>query len=184
MRRSSHALLGLLTVAMLGGCATHPPLRQAKNVDLDRFMGNWNVIANVPYIFENGKVATADEYQRTKDGIKITFHFQKGFNQPKKAYHGKAWLPDPNDTSLWKVQMLWPFTSDYTIVDLASDYSAVLIGLPSRKLMWIMARDPTLPEAQYQRLLAVAKSQGFPVDKVRKVPQQPDQVGKPGFQEP
>lgn len=182
MRRSSHALLGLLTVAILAGCASRPPLQRAKNVDLDRYMGNWHVIANVPYFFENGKVATFEQYQRTKEGIKIAFHFQKGFDKPEDAYHGKAWLPDPNDASLWKVQMVWPFTSEYTIVDLAPDYSAVLVGLPSRKLAWIMAREKTLPDAEYQRLLGVAEAQGFPVDKIRKVPQLRSQVGQPGFQ--
>ncbi len=182
MRRSATALLGLLTVAMLGGCASHPPLRQAKNVDLDRYMGRWHVIANVPYIFEKGKVATVEEYQRTKEGIKITFHFQKGFDKPQDAYHGKAWLPDANNAALWKVQMVWPFTSDYTIVDLTPDNSAVLVGIPSRKLAWIMARDTTLPDAEYQRLLGVARSQGFPVDKMRKVPQMRSQIGQPGFQ--
>lgn len=30
MRRSSGVLFGLLSVAIFGGCASHPPLRQAK----------------------------------------------------------------------------------------------------------------------------------------------------------
>lgn len=175
-------LLGLLAVAMLGGCATRTPLRRAPQVDLNRYMGTWYVIANIPYIFENGKVATSDEYQRTSEGIKVTFHYRKGFDKAEKAYHGKAWVPNSADTARWKVQMLWPFTSDYPIVDLAPDYSAVLVGLPSRKLMWIMARERHLAEPEYQRLLEVAKAQGYPVQEVSKVPQEPDQVGQPGFQ--
>ncbi|MGA0587868.1 lipocalin family protein [Dyella sp. KRB-257] len=72
----------------------------------------------------------------------------------------------------------------YVIVDLAPDYRSVLIGLPSRKLMWIMARERRLPAAEYQRLLDVAKAEGFPVDEVRKVPQRRTDLGQPGFEQP
>ena len=70
------------------------------------------------------------------------------------------------------------------IVDLAPDYRSVLVGLPSRKLMWIMARERQLPAAEYRRLLGVAKAQGFPVEEVRKVPQRPEDLGRPGFERP
>ncbi len=77
---------------------------------------------------------------------------------------------------------MWPLRSDYVIVDLAPDYRSVLIGLPSRKLMWIMARERQLPEADYQRLLGVAKAEGFPIDEVRKVPQRAEDLGQAGFE--
>ncbi len=40
------------------GTRDRPPLAAAPSVDLERFMGTWHVIANVPYFFENGKVDT------------------------------------------------------------------------------------------------------------------------------
>lgn len=178
-------LTALLSVALLGGCAGQPPLRQAKSVDLDRYMGTWYVIAHVPYFAERGDVATADEYRRRGDGgIAVTYHYRKGFDAPEKTWGGRAWLPDPADPAHWKVQLVWPFRSDYVIVDLSPDYRSVLVGLPSRKLMWIMARERQLPEADYRRLLDVAKTQGFPVDQVRKVPQRQQDLGQPGFEQP
>lgn len=184
MKRPLPVLLALLGVGMLAGCASQPPLREAKNVDLDRYMGTWYVIGHVPYFAENGDVASADEYRRKPDGgIAVTYHYRKAFDKPEKTWGGKAWLPNPADAAHWKVQLVWPFRSDYVIVDLAPDDGAVLVGLPSRKLMWIMARQRQLPEAEYQRLLGVAKAEGFPVDAVRKVPQRPEDVGQPGFGE-
>ncbi|MBK6728370.1 MAG: lipocalin family protein [Xanthomonadales bacterium] len=61
-------LLSLLAILLLVGCAGHaarerPPLVAAPSVDLPRFMGTWYVIAHVPYSFEEGKVATRDEYR-------------------------------------------------------------------------------------------------------------------------
>jgi apolipoprotein D and lipocalin family protein len=177
------ALLTLLVVAMLGGCASQPPLRQAKDVDLARYMGTWYVIGHVPYFAEKGDVATADEYRLKPDGdIAVTYHYRKGFDAPEKTWNGKAWLPDPKDTARWKVQLLWPFRSDYVILALDPDYRATMVGLPSRKLLWIMSKDRTLDDGTYQRLIDQARQQGFPVEQVRKVPQRAEDVGKPGFQ--
>jgi apolipoprotein D and lipocalin family protein len=57
-----------------------------------------------------------------------------------------------------------------------------MVGLPSRKLLWIMSKDRTMDDAVYQRLLDVARQQGFPVEQMRRVPQSPADVGKPGYQ--
>lgn len=53
-------LLLLLPALILAGCTTmnQPPLRTVPYVDLDRYLGDWHVIANIPYFLENGKVAT------------------------------------------------------------------------------------------------------------------------------
>ncbi|HET6433988.1 lipocalin family protein [Dyella sp.] len=183
MTRRHSALLALLGAAVLGGCASHPPLRHADHVDLGRYMGTWHVISHVPYFAEKGDVASADIYALKPDGtIAVTYRYRKRIDGPDKTWNGKAWLPDPADPAHWKVQLVWPLRSDYVIVDLAADYRSVLVGLPSRKLMWIMARDRQLPEAEYQRLLGVAKAEGFPVDEVRKVPQRAEDIGQPGFE--
>lgn len=57
-----------------------------------------------------------------------------------------------------------------------------MVGLPSRKLLWIMSKDRTLDDGAYQRLIDQARQQGFPVEQMRKVPQRPEDAGKPGFQ--
>lgn len=186
MAITTRLLLLLVALALLGGCASAPaPLRQASQVDLSRYMGTWYVIGHIPYFAERGDVATADEYRLKPDGtIAVTYHYRKGFDAPEKTWSGKAWLPDPADTAHWKVQLVWPLRSDYVIVDLSPNYDAVLIGLPSRKLMWIMARERVMPEAEYQRLLDVARAEGFPVEQVRRVPQRREDLGQPGYEQP
>jgi apolipoprotein D and lipocalin family protein len=165
------------------GCAADAPLKTVDHVDLPRYMGTWYVIGNIPNFAERGKVATADEYRLKPDGgIDNIYHYRKGFDEPEKTWHGKAWLPDPKDTARWKVQLLWPFRSDYAILALDGDYRVTMVGLPSRKLLWIMSKDKSMDDAAYQRLLEVARAQGFPVEQMRKVPQRPEDAGKPGFQ--
>ena len=86
MRRAALLLLlpGLLLLAACastGGTAM-PPLTTNAVVDLDRYMGRWWVIANIPYFAENGKVATADIYALRPDGrIGNVYAYRKAFER-------------------------------------------------------------------------------------------------------
>jgi apolipoprotein D and lipocalin family protein len=46
-----------------------------------------------------------------------------------------------------------------------------VIGRNKRDYVWIMARTPQIPEADYQRLLTELTAQGYDLKKLRKVPQ-------------
>jgi len=46
-----------------------------------------------------------------------------------------------------------------------------VIGVPSRKYLWIMARDSSLPYDIYQSILTKVKKQGYDLDKIQMVPQ-------------
>jgi apolipoprotein D and lipocalin family protein len=41
-----------------------------------------------------------------------------------------------------KAQFIWPFKAGYWVVELADDYSYVVVGHPDKKYLFIMARDP------------------------------------------
>ena len=55
---------------------------------------------------------------------------------------------------------------------LADDYSQTVVGHQQRDYVWIMARTPAIPEADYQRLLQFVGEQGYDIKQVLKVPQQ------------
>jgi apolipoprotein D and lipocalin family protein len=56
-------------------------------------------------------------------------------------------------------------------VYLTPDYAQTVIGREARDYVWIMARTPQIPEADYQRIVAFLKEQGYDVGKIQKVPQ-------------
>jgi apolipoprotein D and lipocalin family protein len=58
------------------------------------------------------------------------------------------------------------------VVYLADDYSRTVIGRSKRDYVWIMARAPSIPDADYARLLALLESYGYDIRQVQKVPQQ------------
>ena len=174
-------LLALLLSALnFGGCRSdHPPIALAENVDLERFMGDWYVIANIPTRIEREAWGAVESYRREPDGtVATTFTFHKGgFDGERKAYTPRALVKPGTGNAVWGMQFVWPVKADYRIVWLAPDYSQVVIGREARDYVWIMAREPSIPEANYERLVDFIAQQGYDASKIRKVPQRPQGDG-------
>ena len=181
-------LLLILIMAGLAGCAAGgrdlPPLETVERVDLDRFMGRWYVIANIPYFGERDAVDSRAIYRPRDDGrMDDIFVYRDGtFDAPLEEREGVAWVVDETTNARWKVRFIWPFTFDYYILELDAEYQWVVVGHPSRDLAWIMARDKRLDESLYAELLGRLAGHGYDPQALEKVPQFPRQVGAPGFQ--
>lgn len=104
--------------------------------------------------------------------IATTFTFRKGaFDGEPKRYTPRGFVLDRETNARWGMQFVWPIKADYRIVYLDPDYRQTVIGREKRDYLWIMARTPAIPEADYQRLIAFAASHGYDVSRIRKVPQ-------------
>lgn len=181
------ALTTTAAVLVLSGCALlapKEPLPTVESVDLDRYMGQWYVIANIPYFGERGNVAGRAIYRQRDDGrMDDIYIYKKGdFDAPDERLEGVAWVVDERSRAEWKVRFYWPLSFGYYIVGLDEDYQWSMVGHPTRNYAWIMAREPTMDEALYARLLARFEALGYDASELQKVPQLPEQVGEPGFQ--
>ncbi len=166
--------LGSVTALLLAGCqSASAPMPTVPHVDLPRFMGPWYVIANIPTFIEKDAYNAVESYSLDADGtIATTFTFRAGgFDGEEKRYTPRGFVVDRTSNALWGMQFVWPVKADYRIVWLADDYSQTVIGRERRDYVWIMARTPHIPEADYRRLLALVGAQGYDVTQVRKVPQ-------------
>lgn len=168
-------LAALLAASMtMAGCANgQPPLATVDYVDLDRFMGDWYVIANIPTFLEKGAHNAVETYQRDSDGsIATTFVFQKdGFDGKRKEYNPRGFVTDTETNAVWGMRFVWPIKADYRIVYLTEDYSRTVIARNKRDFVWIMARTPTIPEEDYQAIIARVEAMGYDLGKIRRVPQ-------------
>jgi apolipoprotein D and lipocalin family protein len=81
----------------------------------------------------------------------------------------------------WRVQVVWPIDLPFLVLDVDPDYQYALFGEQDRSLGWIYSRQPVIPEAQYQALLARFSALGYDAGRFRKVIQLPEQIGMPGF---
>jgi apolipoprotein D and lipocalin family protein len=168
-------LFTLACAGLLAGCQAPalPPLETVARVDLPRFMGDWYVIANIPTFVEKGAHNAMESYRLAPDGtVETAFTFRAGsFEGEEKRYTPRGFVVENTGNAVWGMQFIWPFKGDFRIVYLTPDYGQTVIGREKRDYVWIMARSPSLPEADYQRILAFLAEQGYDVGKVRKVPQ-------------
>jgi len=170
------AIRTALACLLLAGCSSPalPPLALAPKVDLARFMGDWYVIASIPTFIETGAHNAVESYRLDADGsIATTFTFREGgFDGEAKRYTPRGFVVEGTGNAVWGMRFVWPIKADYRIAYLSPDYGQVVIGREKRDYVWIMARRPQIPEADYQRLLGFLREQGYDLGRLRKVPQQ------------
>src|SRR5581483_3647863 len=96
--------LAVSAVSVRAADATKP-LKTVRHVDLARYMGDWRVIANVPYFAERGCIDSIEGYRARPDGkIDNYFTFRKGdFSQPQKRIHAVAQVYDHQTNAEWRV---------------------------------------------------------------------------------
>ena len=137
-------------------------------------MGDWYVIANIPTFIEKGAHNAMESYALNTDGTVVTtFVFDAdGPDGKRKDYHPTGYIMDTQSNAVRGMQFLWPFKSEYRIIWLNADYTQTIIGRSKRDYVWIMARKPSIPEADYQKLLNFLRTEGYDVSKLQKVPQQ------------
>jgi len=142
-------------------------------VDLEKFMGDWYVIANIPTFIEKGAVNAIESYRLDSKGrVKTTFTFRKGSkNGPEKEYNPTGFIYDKKTNAEWRMQFLWPFKSPFLIIDLDEDYTYTVIGIPSRKYVWIMARNHSLDEKIYNNIISNLKKVGYDISQIQKIEQ-------------
>ncbi|MEM9183554.1 MAG: lipocalin family protein [Pseudomonadota bacterium] len=167
------AIAPLMLLATLIGCAGRSPeLATVPEVDLDRFMGDWYVIAHIPAFVECNAYNAIESYERNGDRINTTFTFRnKGFDGPEKQYEPNAIVTDTDSNAVWGMQFLWPFRSDFRIVHLDEDYGTTIIGRNKRDYVWIMAREPELSDEAYEALTKQVAAMGYDLTELRRVPQ-------------
>jgi len=170
--RSRICGFGLLAL-WLAACATPQPIATVEQVDLERFMGDWYVIANIPTFVEKGAHNAVESYRLDDDGsIATTFTFREGgFDGPIETYHPRGFVRDTDSNAVWDMQFIWPFEAEYRIVYLAADYSSTIIGRSKRDYVWIMAREPAIDDREMATMLAFLASQGYDTSLIERVPQ-------------
>jgi len=174
MKAIRNVTLAAAASLTLAACAGNgPEMKTVDYVDLERFMGDWYVIANIPTFLEKGAHNAVETYALNEDGtIATTFTFRDGsFDGEKKEYNPKGFVRDTGSNALWGMRFIWPIKADYRIVYLDADYTQTIIGRQKRDFVWIMARTPDISDADYEKLLGIVESLGYDASRVERVPQ-------------
>jgi apolipoprotein D and lipocalin family protein len=170
-------LLGLSILSTSCAHAMGPPrpaspdVQTVAHVDLNRYLGRWYEIASIPQWFEKRCTGVQATYSLLEDGrIRVLNECRlDSLNGKLQSASGKARIVDTETNAKLKVTFFWPFSGDYWILDLGTDYDFAAVGSPDHETLWILSRTTTLPETTYQEILERLTKQGFDVSRLVKM---------------
>ena len=164
----------IMSIFGLTACQNLPPIKTVDQVNLERFMGDWYVIAAIPTFIEKDPYKPVERYEQNADGsIATTFTFHQGsFEGPLKTYHPTGFVVEDSGNAEWKMQFVWPFKSEYLIAYLSEDYQHTVIARNKRDYVWLMSRQPHLDTETYNTLVNKIKDMGYDTSKLQVFPHQ------------
>jgi apolipoprotein D and lipocalin family protein len=175
--RRAAAALAVAAAALAVPAGAQQRLLPVPQVDPKRYAGDWYEIARLPNRFQAKCVGdVVASYAPREDGtIDVTNRCRTESGEVDEA-DGLATPQDETNAKL-KVSFLpaglrWLpfFRGDYWVLALDADYRWAMVGAPSRDYLWILSREPTLPEDEVEMLIGQAREMGFPADKVVRTP--------------
>jgi apolipoprotein D and lipocalin family protein len=149
-----------------GALAADPP-RTVDFVDLERYMGRWYEIAALPNFFQRHCVrGTTADYSLAGDGlVSVTNRCETENGEVDEARGvARSSASDTNDklevsfVNVFGKQLFW---GDYWIIGLGKDYEYALVGTPSRRWGWILARKPNPSRQEIDVWLERLREQGY-----------------------
>merc|ERR1712232_372508 len=157
-------------------------------IELDRFMGRWYVVLNIPTYFDRDTVNNVEEYSYDEAAETIDVTFSYCDKKMSKTSQLKQRAKVVNDLKTqWslkpKIGVYLPVQIPYLIADCAEDYSSTIIGVPDRSYIWVMTRTPNPDASVVETLTKKVQLLGYDVSKLVVVPQkwegEPPQVVEP-----
>ena len=104
--------------------------------------------------------------------IATTFSFNQGSADGElQQYKPTGYIVDQQSNALWDMQFIWPFKAEYRVIYLDEKYETTIIGRSKRDYVWLMSRHPNIDEGNYKTLLSFMQSQGYDIEKIKRVPQ-------------
>ena len=177
MKRSAKFVIIATLALALGGCATlsRGPVgnravpEPARSVEIERYLGRWYELARYDASFQRGCEAVTADYSRNADGsIRVLNSCRQGSPDGKlKTATGKAKIADSQTNAKLRVSFFGPFYGDYWVLDRADDYSWAIVGEPSGRHLWVLARDARPAPATRSLLENRVKELGYDWSMVR-----------------
>lgn len=144
-----------------------------EHVELLRYLGTWYEIARKPMWAEDREARDVTATYELKDNGRIrVINSCLGDDGKVEQSEGEALALDNSNAKLsvsfMPKGLRWvPFTQgDYWIMRLEPGYNIALVGTPSRKYLWLLARDAHLDESTVRDWLHYAAEDGFDISDI------------------
>ena len=153
----------LFALFALAGCTGVPEgVEPVDNFELTPYLGTWYEIARLDHRFERGlSNITADYSLREDGGVSVQ---NRGYRLEKGAWDeadGRAYFVGDPSIGQLKVSFFGPFYGAYNIFELGDSYEYAMVAGSDHSYLWILAREPRLPQDTLDELLQKAAAAGF-----------------------
>jgi apolipoprotein D and lipocalin family protein len=178
MKRSLTLLLAAAAAVAVTGCATlqRGPVgnaavpEPAKPVDLNRYAGLWYEIARYEAGFQRGCEGVTANYTLREDGQVGVLNTcrQDSLNGEVRTAEARARIVEGSGNAKLKVSFFGPFyVGDYWVLDRAEDYSWSIVGEPSGRYLWLLARSPQPSPQVRETMMSRARELGYDLSILR-----------------
>jgi len=143
------------------------PNATVEKVDLSQYAGTWYSLYSIPSSYDKGSRETTGKYTWNKSGYyDVVTSYKKPGSEEVHAISSKVYQVPGTNNAQMKAQFLWPFKIDYWVIELASDYSYVVVGHPEHKFLFIMSRKKSIDRKLYSDIVARCEARGYDVSKL------------------
>lgn len=141
--------------------------KPVKRVDIVSYAGKWYSLYSIPTLMDKHWKETTETYVIHPDGYYAVFTTYKLVGEDEKKYiRSKLFVVRGTGNAELKAQFLWPFKADYWVIELADDYSYVVVGHPKHKFLFIMSRKPYLPDELLSEIINRCYKKGYDTSKL------------------
>ncbi|HPC46909.1 MAG TPA: lipocalin family protein [Deltaproteobacteria bacterium] len=161
---TARACLACIVCLLLAGCAGIPGgMTPVDGFELNRYLGTWYEIARLDHPFERGLSRVTATYSMMGDGVVKVVN--RGYSRRSGSWRqveGTARPAARPDVGHLKVTFLWPFSASYVVWWLDREhYRYALVCGPTKSYLWILAREPVVPQEILDELVSRAELSGF-----------------------
>lgn len=136
--------------------------KPVQKVDIMSYAGKWYSLYSIPTFMDKHWRQTTETYVIHPDGYYAVFTTYKILGQDKQKYiRSKLFVVRGTGNAEFKAQFLWPFKVDYWVIELADDYSYVVVGHPRQKYLFIMSRKQELDKSLLEEIIARCAEKGY-----------------------
>ncbi len=174
-----------VSVVLLAGCIAGPsgrakdapPLVAVPSVEVERYMGKWYEIARYPTSFQKDCEGVTAEYALRADGrvdVTNTCAFGTKDGAPRSATAVARVMDGSNGARIFVNFAPVPLPAgrgNYWILHLDADYTRAVIGEPSGRFLWLLARTPQVTQEVRAEMDAAAVAAGYDLSMLKETEQ-------------
>ena len=147
---------------LLAGCRSTSKLEVVSGFNQDRYLGTWYEAVRYDHGFERDMSNVSATYSLNDDGtIRVLNRGYKENTEVWDEIEGVAKPKKDKDIGWLKVSFFKPFYASYKVIYLDSGYTEAIVASSTYSYLWILVRDPALPNEKLIALVDRAEELGF-----------------------